>query len=155
MMSTRKTPSREFLIFASAFLLALAFPKFNMGWTAWFAFIPGLIVLSRARSFRESFLIFFSIGFLFYFISVEWLRHVTYFGWIFVCTLLAIYFGIFGVCARYFLSKPRFNISFLAIPSIWVALEWIRTEIPIWAFGWNLLGYSQSDYLPIARFAQP
>ncbi len=143
----------EVRIFLSAFLLALAFPKFNFGWTAWLALVPAFFAIERSKSSLESFAIFFSVGFLFDLISLEWLRHVTLFGLFFVSAILAIYFGIFGVAARYFFKKHPSGLLFWALPSFWVILEWIRTEIPIWAFGWNLMGYSQSSCLPIARFA--
>ena len=29
-------------------------------------------------------------------------------------------------------------------------VEWVRAEIPVWGFGWNLLAYSQSFNLTIA-----
>ncbi|MBI4388211.1 MAG: apolipoprotein N-acyltransferase [Candidatus Omnitrophica bacterium] len=151
--SSSKTRLQELLIFLSAFLLALAFPKFNLGWTAWFALVPGLFSIFRSHTKLQSFTIFFLIGFFFDLISLEWLRHVTYLGWIFVCVIPAIYFGLFGFCAHYFLREHRIRFSFLALPSLWVVLEWFRTEISVWAFGWNLLGYSQSEFLSVARLA--
>lgn len=30
------------------------------------------------------------------------------------------------------------------IPAAWVFCEWLRTEMPVLGFGWNLLGYSQA-----------
>jgi len=124
-----------------------------MGWAAWIALIPAFQAVYRSKSVLEAYLIFFAIGFLFYFVSIEWLRHVTYFGWIFVTVALASYFGVYGALARYFLKGKRTVLALIALPALWVVLEWIRTEIPDWGFGWNLLGYSQSICLPIAGLA--
>ena len=44
-------------------------------------------------------------------------------------------------------------LSLFALPSAWAVLEWIRTEIPVWGFGWNLLAYSQSSNLIFASLA--
>lgn len=151
--SSQKVPSQAFLVFSSAFLLALAFPKFGLSWTAWFSLVPGLILIRRIQTYRRSFMSFFSIGYVSFLMSVEWLRYVSFFGWLFVCGVCSLYFGAFGMIARYFLSGKRDGPAFLALPAAWVVLEWIRTEIPVWAFGWNLLGYSQSETLPIARLA--
>ena len=153
-LSRSRTGTNKFAsIFSSAFLLALSYPKFNLSGTAWFALVPALIVARKSGSYAKSFLIFLSIGFLFYLISVEWLRHVTYFGWLFVAALFAVYFGIFGAACKFFLKEGRENSALWGLPAIWALIEFIRTEIPVWGFGWNLLGYSQSGVLPIARLA--
>ena len=85
--------------------------------------------------------------------SCEWLRHVTYFGWLFVSVSYAIYFACFGLAVRWFLNQERPLLTLFALPSAWVSLEWIRTEIPDWGFGWNLLAYSQSENLGVAQMA--
>ncbi len=148
--ANRLTPTA---VFSSAFLLALAFPKFYFGWTIWFALAPAFFAVFRAPSYKEAFLIFYAVGFIFFVTSMEWIRHVSVFGWLFVCSVLAIYYGIFGICAKYFLNFEKPNLGLAALPSAWVFLEFIRTEIPTWALGWNLLGYSQSNFLPVARLA--
>lgn len=88
-------------------------------------------------------------------VSWEWLRHVTYFGWFFLVFCYAFYFACFGFFVYWFWNRKQYLISLFALPSAWVVLEWIRTEIPVWGFGWNLLAYSQSSNLvfsPIASF---
>ncbi len=140
-------------ILLSAFLLILCFPKYNFGWLAWIALVPALSAVQKSKSYKEAFLIFYVSGFLFYSVSMEWIRHVTYFGWFVVVAFLAVYFGIFGIAARFFIAAHRFGRSLIALPALWTVLEWIRTEIPDWSLGWNLLAYSQSDYLAVARLA--
>jgi len=95
MISRLKKPSQTFLIFSSAFLLVVSFPKFNCGFAAWIALVPAFVAVQKTKSFHEAFVIFYLIGFVFFFLSIEWLRYVTYFGWIFVCFLYAFFFGIF------------------------------------------------------------
>ncbi|PIQ85132.1 MAG: apolipoprotein N-acyltransferase [Candidatus Omnitrophica bacterium CG11_big_fil_rev_8_21_14_0_20_45_26] len=148
-----KHSSQSFLIITSAFLLTVSFPKFSFGFLAWIALVPALTALARTKSKWEAFFVFYCVGFLFFFMSLEWLRHVTYFGWVFVAALYAVFFGLFGCLAFFLLRRDRFILSLIAVPAAWVVLEWIRTEMPVWAFGWNLLGYTQSHYLPIAQTA--
>ena len=152
-MASTTRPSLTSLVFLSAFALAFAFPKFSWWWTAWIAFIPALIAVEKSRGYRESFVAFFWFGALFFLMSIEWLRHVSLFGLFFVSALAALYFGVFGIGARFFLKHRRFALALAALPALWVVLEWIRTEIPVWGFGWNLAGYSQAKILPVARLA--
>lgn len=137
----------------SAILLTTSFPKFYFWPLAWIAFVPVFYGTRQQTSFKKSFLIFYLFGFFFFFASVEWLRHVSYFGWIFVATKYALYFGVFGLAVHWFWKRNQFFISLFALPSVWVVLEWIRTEVPVWGFGWNLLAYSQSFNLDVAGVA--
>jgi len=147
------SPRNQLQILLSAFLLILCFPKYNLGWLVWAALVPALSAAQKSKNYREAFCVFFAVGFIFYFVSMEWIRHVTYFGWIVVVAFLAVYYGLFGAAAHFFMTRRYFGRSLLALPALWAVLEWIRTEIPNWSLGWNLLAYSQSHYLPVARFA--
>lgn len=144
----------EFSVFASAILLALSFPKFNLWWLAYIALVPALLGVKRSRSYRESAILFLLVGFVFALVSMEWIRHVTYFGWVYVCLVgVGCYFAVFGALAHFALHRKSFNAAFLILPAGWTLIEWFRSELPVWAMGWNLLGYSQSEFLPVARLA--
>ncbi len=138
------------VLFASI-LLILSYPNYFLWPCAWFAFIPLFFGLHKEKKPLGALFQFYLFGFLFFFVTVEWLRHVTFLGWIFVALAYADYFGLFGLLA-WFLIKQKSDTAFLFLaPSLWATLEWIRTELPIWGFGWNLLAYSQSGNLLIAR----
>ncbi len=109
------------------------------------AFAPIFHLTQRLERMSSAFFYFYLSGFLFFLVTWEWLRHVTYFGWIALVSLYAIYFGLFGIVVYWFLKRRYFFISLFALPSAWAVLEWMRTEIPVWGFGWNLLAYSQSS----------
>ena len=142
-----------FLTLLSAFSLILSFPKFSLWPLAWIAFVPVFYAARREQKFGGVFLHFYLMGFIFFFFSVEWLRHVSYFGWIFVATKYALYFGVFGLIVHWFWKRNHFFLSLIALPSIWVVLEWMRAEVPVWGFGWNLLSYSHSFNLDISGIA--
>ncbi len=146
--------SELFLVLISSILLALSFPTFNLEFLIWVSFVPAFLALERAKSPVKAFGIFFLVGFFFYFVSIEWLRHVTYFGWIFVVCLLSFYFGIFGAYANFILSRFEPRRSLLILSCGWVVLEWVRTEIPTWACGGNLIGYSQSSVPQVLELAK-
>jgi len=142
-----------FHVILSACLLLVTFPDFSFSWFAWIAFVPIFFLARNPLSFKTAFGYFYLLGCIFFLVTVEWLRHVSYFGWLFVSFLYATYFGCFGLLVRWFWVRRGLVFFFLLVPSAWVVLEWIRTEIPMWAFGWNLLAYSQSDHRAIANIA--
>lgn len=43
--------------------------------------------------------------------------------------------------------------AFLMIPLLWVGLEYFRTELPIFGFGWGALGYSLTSNLLLVQIA--
>ena len=93
---------RKFLLATlSGFLLALAFPRWNLWPLAWVALVPLLYSLDQSRSRPEAFLWGFTAGFVFFLLSISWLRHVTVFGLFFVVAMEAAYWGVFGVLFVY------------------------------------------------------
>ena len=136
----------------SGLLLTLAFPKWNLGWLAWIALVPWLGSLRQSRDYKEAFLYGFIAGFIFFFLSISWLRHVTIFGWLFVVTMLAFYWGVFGLVFFGCGGAPSW-VPTMTLSAAWVALEFIRSEIPVWGSGWNLLGTSQASNLWLAQLA--
>jgi len=134
----------------SALLLILSFPPFDIWPLAWIALIPLFFSIDGQKPLK-AFLIAYLTGFVFFLGTVYWLIHVTLPGMIAVVAYLALYFGIFGMIINY--SKlPTPNSQLFFIPSAWVALEWIRSYA-LTGFGWALLGYSQSNNLPIIQIA--
>ena len=144
---------RSLAAVGSALLLILAFPRFSFWPCVWIAFVPIFYQLRRSANLRSAFFYFYLLGALFFLVTWEWLRHVTYFGWLFLAFGYAFYFGLFGFFVFWFWSRKQHFLSLFALPSVWAVLEWIRTEIPVWGFGWNLLAYSQASNLPLAGIA--
>lgn len=151
---------RLFFAAVTSFLLILSFPLPNLWPVAWVALVPLLFAVERAGGEREAFFLGWASGFLFYVISVAWLRHVTYFGWFFVSAVEGFYIGVFAWLAKaLMIRRPAgsFGNALLAVfllPAFWVALEWFRTEVPPLEFGWNLLAYSQASNVRIIQIAR-
>ena len=121
------------------------------------ALVPWLLML-RGLKHRAAFWWSWRIGFVFFLGSMWWLIHVTLIGWIILCAYLAIYFGLFGwvVAALNSWGKghvPRspFPVPLL-VPAVWVALEYARSHL-LSGLGWNLLGYSQTAWIPLIQMA--
>jgi len=139
-----------FLCGLCAALLIFSFPRFNICFFSWFAFVP-LFFATRDKSSRIAFLLFYFTGILFWFGIIYWLVHVTLAGLIVLVLYLALYFGIFGLGVSTINHQPS-TINHLFIPSLWVLLEYIRSHL-FTGFPWALLGYAQYLNLPIIQIA--
>lgn len=137
------------LPFLTSILLAASFPRWNFYWLAWIALAPLLIELRRAKTARHAFWLGSFSGFFFFLLSIHWLRHVTLFGLLVACVVQSLFFGLFSMAARLALVEreklSQLLVSVPAVSSAWVLMEWIRSEIPVIGFGWNLLAYSQAE----------
>lgn len=139
--------------FLSGLLLFLCYPKFSFGFLAWVALIPLLLAVARCNKRSQALLCGLIAGLNFFGFSLHWLIYVTAFGWVFVTILESVFLVFFtwmvwvGRAIRALLGR-----------SLWMALCWttaevLRSEIPVFGFGWNLLAYSQSGFLRIMQWA--
>lgn len=130
------------LALLSALFLWLSFPKFNLFFLAWVAFVPFFFSLRNERL-SKTLLFSFVAGYIFFVLTISWLIHVTVPGMFVFSFYLSLYFVIFGL-GFYFVKRHSFwwlPLTFL--PALWVLLEFFRS-ILLTGFAWALLGYSQS-----------
>ncbi len=111
----------------------------------WVALVP-LMLLIRDHDKVANFLTGWLVGFLWFFISCHWLRHVTWAGWFCLALVEGIWLGIWMVLAGRFQLRWRL----LLFPMLWVCMEMLRSK-GIVGFSWNLLGHVAD---PIADMAQ-
>lgn len=103
------------------------------------------------RPLPETVRISFLTGFLFFLGLTHWLYHVTWPGMFLLVFYLSLYVVLFGMGVA-FLSDRGFLLGILTLPSLWVALEFLRSHL-LTGFGWGLLGYSQWRFLPFIQIA--
>ena len=143
------------LVASSAALLALAFPGPGSPHLAWIALVPLFLQLFRS-GFLKAFFSALLAGFLFYLCLMGWAVRLDEANpWNFTAMNLyfAIYAGLFGVAARYLHERiPRWDA--LAFPSLWVAIEYLRSHIGFLSFPQGILGYSQYEVLPVAAISE-
>jgi apolipoprotein N-acyltransferase len=76
-----------------------------------------------------------------------------------ILILLALYLSLFpalfGLAISSILSPFAISLLFriVFVSSLWVAIEYIRTNMITVGFPWVLLGYSQSSFLPLIQIA--
>jgi apolipoprotein N-acyltransferase len=131
----------------SGVLLAAAFPPLECPECAWVALAPLILaarVLPPGRAFRWGWL----GGTVFWLISIHWLHHVTWAGYLGLCAYNALYIGAFAAAVSRLLDRwgaRRWWVnlgSMLMVVAFWISLEFLRSTL-FTGFPWNTLAISQ------------
>ena len=157
------TLAEAFCATASALLLILAFPDFDVWPLAWVALAPLLYPIARSPRAAPSFVSGWLTGTIFFYVSCHWLTYpmIRYAGFpaplayvllVPVAAAGGIFFGLFALCLARLCARLGAAALFLA-PALWAACEWAR----LGAIGqlWNAVGYSQAfrpELIQAARF---
>lgn len=152
--------TRVLLALASGVVLALSFPGYNFSLLAWIA--VGLLTLAsfRARLWPAALYGVLS-GLAFYPLSVPWMDVVvrqyggaTWWQSAGILGLVALtgglYAAIFTTGVALASRKSPFWACLLA-PCLWVAVEFLRSNMPVIGFPWNLIGYAASGNLALVQ----
>lgn len=145
---------------ATALLLILSFPNFELSFLAWIALAPLLFVIVRRPQPMPALILGWAVGTVFFYGSCYWLTYsmihyggvptiVAYLLLLPVTLVVGIFPGLFALL--FALGVRRWgHLALLLAPVFWTALEWLRLVIT--GQLWNALGYSQA-YHP--SFIQP
>jgi apolipoprotein N-acyltransferase len=140
------------LLLASALLLILSFPNFELWPLAWIGLAPFLLVAARPLKAGRALLLGWLWGAVFFYGTCWWLTypmihyaHIS--AWLaFPLLVLPIALvALFPALFCLFLSRmvARFGLgAILAAPLLWVSCEWARYAVT--GQLWNALGYSQA-----------
>ncbi|MBD3308896.1 apolipoprotein N-acyltransferase [candidate division KSB3 bacterium] len=132
-------------------LLILIFPKFNLEFLAWVAFIP-LFAAIQGEDRRSTFWLGWIAGVIhflgtLYWVTVTMVRYgglsevFSFLVLVLMAVYLALYMAGFGLLLNAFQRYTVFPLI-LTAPILWVGLEYLRSFFFL-GFPWNLLGYSQ------------
>jgi len=139
-----------FIVFFSALLNALSFPKFNVFILSFFFLIPILYALDKNKT-SKTFLLFFSSSFISYLIILYWIPQVmikyggtsTFMGLLGIIALaafLSLFPGLAGIFIKKAIKKGQLFV--FLIPFIWISKD-LLLEKMFGGFPWGLCGYSQ------------
>src|SRR5258707_41714 len=144
--------AEAFLAIASALLLVLSFPDFDLWWLAWIGLIPLLVALARTPRAGRAFLLGWLWGLIFFYGSCWWLTYpIIHYGHIsawFAYPLLVLPVSLVAIFPAVFcllltrLTEHFGSAAMLIAPLVWGSLEWSRYIIT--GQVWNALGYSQA-----------
>ena len=149
-----------FLAALTGVLLTGAFPKIGLAWLAWFALVPLLLAIANL-SVKESFRIGFLAGLTHYLTLLYWVVPVMrIYGYLplylsivilfLFAAVLALFPAVFCTALTAIGNTPLRCV--VAIPSLWVAQEYVRSFI-FTGFPWELLGHSQYLRLHLIQIA--
>jgi len=129
----------------SGFLLALTYPRFNLGWLAWFALLPLLYAVYKSKHQGSAALYGLLAGLPFYLITFafmltlgEWAGNLIYPAWVLLALFYSLYTAFFAFLLRRYASS---SYPFMPAPLLWVLIEWLRSLGPFGVVAH--LGYSQ------------
>ncbi len=148
----------------SGLLYPLCFPDFDLGWLAWIALLPlhaALAAFGDAAPRRAFWLGWLTgllafVGVMFWVVTAMHLYGkvplaVSYALMVLLASYLGLYIALYA--AGFAWLKNAFpSYSYLAVPFLWVTLEWLRTYL-FSGLPWDLLGYSQYKWLPVIQAA--
>ncbi|MBL7157923.1 MAG: apolipoprotein N-acyltransferase [Candidatus Omnitrophica bacterium] len=140
---------RSILIAVSAACLILCYPPFNIGFLAWFSFIPFFFAIENQDT-KKRFTLGYFYGFLFFGAILYWLFKISVPGALILVILLALAPAIFSaLCSSSLVSRLS---SFVFVPAAWIFTEYMRSHF-LTGFPWALLGYSQSYNIPTIQIS--
>ena len=147
------------LSLASAVLLVLLFPRFNLTWLAPVALTPLLVACAREASWKRRFLNGWAAGFTFWFSVCYWIQFVLevhggmgrWGGWgtfVLFSMLKGLHLALFSMLAGFLMPKAW---AIPATAALWAGLE--RTHGPL-GFAWLDLGNAGID-MPVPMRLAP
>ena len=162
-MALKKIHKNILLCLLTGAAAALSFPKANLFFIIWIAFIPLLVAIMRS-SLKTSFLCGFLTGFVFNALGLYWLIPMLQFNtgsyiqafaaacalWAYLGLYWAIWSSFVNISKKYFASPWAVSV-FAAC--CWVVLEYTRTYF-LTGFPWMLAGYSQYKFTEIIQIAE-
>ena len=132
-------------------LWALCFGRHTLPLASWLALGPLVVLLG----YRRSWLLGWLHGVAYWLVAIPWIRPTleTYGGlptWLasvsllLACLYLGAYYGLFALLGRPLWRRGGI-VALAGLPSLWVALEWLRAHVPVAAFPWNLAAYAWTE----------
>lgn len=133
-------------------LLGVSFPRFDLLPLAWVALVPLLLAIEGADR-RRSFLLGWAFGFAYFLVTLYWLSLTmsNYGGMaapmsilvmLLLVAYLGLYVGLFAFLTSY-LAEGGAALKWVAVPFIWVGVEYLRGRLLFGGFPWASIAYSQ------------
>jgi apolipoprotein N-acyltransferase len=140
------------LVIASALLIVLSFPNFELWPLAWVGLVPLIICTARPLRAGRAFLLGWLWGAVFFYGTCWWLTYpmiryadirawVAYLLLVLPIALVAFFPALFSVMLSRLVARFGLGALFTA-PLLWVSCEWARYAVT--GELWNALGYSQA-----------
>jgi apolipoprotein N-acyltransferase len=131
-------------VLASGAGLALAWPEPGIGFVAWIALAPLLLVTPGTPA-RVALVYGWAFGIGFFGVLLVWISLIGWVGWALLVALQAAFVAAFAL-AWSFVGPRLGGLGRVFVPpALWVALEFLRAVVPLGGFTWGQLAQSQHD----------
>lgn len=153
MTAPDSAPGRLGLAVLTGLALPLAFSIWRVPWVAWIAIVPLLVAVRRASP-QQAALLGLVSGILTEAVAPRWLLDsgVSPGAFCVLTGIAASKYAIFGWGAS-LVYRHRPAVAALAVPALWISLEWLRASVGWLSIPWSLLGYTQYELTPMVRAA--
>ncbi len=140
-----------------------SFPRLNLGYLAWIAFVPLLVFLMETSRASRAFAGGVISGTIEFLLILRWVPPVLIhyggvppaIGWVLyvlMAIMISTYAGMAALLTKYCMSRGGLNLVYV-FPFVWVSMEYLRGHFPFGGFPWLLCGYSQTEYLRLIQVA--
>jgi apolipoprotein N-acyltransferase len=129
---------------AASGLLWLSYFPADVGWLAWFALVPWLMLVRADVPKRRRYLIAWTSGLVFLVPALAWMR-TGYSEMVVFWALLALYCSWYFPAALWLIRRLERRSCVpltVSVPLVWTALEFARGEL-MGGFAWYFLGHTQ------------
>ncbi|MBM3473377.1 MAG: apolipoprotein N-acyltransferase [Armatimonadetes bacterium] len=145
-------PWRVILSLTSGFLLAFAFPPYDVGWLAWVALVPLLVAVRDLRP-GGGWVAGLIAGTVFFALLMGYIGQFGVLPWLALAVFQGLFVALYGYLAALMWRCPCAWLRIPALAACWTASELIRGHLGALQFTFGALGYSQHAYLPILQLA--
>jgi apolipoprotein N-acyltransferase len=137
----------------SAVALPLPYPPWGLTWLAWLAAAPLLLACRRSTP-RQAALLGLAAGAVAEGLGMSWLlpSGVNPAAFALLTALAGLRHGVFCLGAA-LVYRQRPAAACLALPTLWVLLEYVRVHVGWLSMPWGLYGYTQYEVSVVARAA--
>jgi len=139
----------------SGMALFAAFPPYSYSYLVWIGMAPFLLFLVGRKPFA-AFLLSWIWGCTFFLGIFTWILNVvnyTYLHHAILIVYLGAYFAVFGLIFNIAARSRGMLSASVAAPFIWIALEYMRSNLSFMALPWGLLAHSQHQNHLIIQIA--
>jgi apolipoprotein N-acyltransferase len=155
-------PIRLVLTLVSGVALAFAFPKVGLSLIAWISLVPLLVAIDRQPLLKvvgygwvQGFVFYL---FIFYWVEIEFHDYVHWsivaaFGPLILLASLAAVSTALSLFFAEFIRRRAKTSVLVALPIVWVAIEWLRSFFPV-GNPWDILGTVAYRDLRTIQFAE-
>lgn len=134
-------------------LLSLSFPEPDITVLAWLSIAP-LLYVARGAGWRRGATLGFVFGLGFFGALLIWIKYVGWFAWALLVLLQSAFAAIFGGGWGVVSRRSQGLAAVVGAASLWVAVEYLRQQLPVLGFTWGQLAQSQHDFGYILKWAK-